>query len=92
LAQSIELTEKPTYLDRMQDPDLFDEEMDGSNNPDTKHEPSCSIVMAKCCGELLSIMLYVLMTLLLIIGILEQTKFGKPISCFVQFGIALCID
>jgi hypothetical protein len=35
LAYSFELTFKPTYLDRMQDPDNFDEEMDSTaNNPD----------------------------------------------------------
>jgi hypothetical protein len=35
IAYSIELTFKPTYLDRMQDPDNYDEETEASaNNPD----------------------------------------------------------
>lgn len=35
LAYSFELTFKPTYLDRMQDPENFDEEMENqANNPD----------------------------------------------------------
>ena len=35
IAYSVELTFKPTYLDRMQDPDNYEEETEASsNNPD----------------------------------------------------------
>lgn len=71
LAFSIELTFKPTYLERMQDPDLYNDEEEGQNNPDSKNEPHCNIVLAKCFGELLSILLYSIMIVLLIVGLLH---------------------
>jgi hypothetical protein len=92
LAFSIELTFKPTYLDRMQDPELNEQEVDSQNNPDQKQEPRCDIVMKKCCGELISIGLYVLMTLLLIIGLIHQINDGKPLTGLLEFVIALIID
>ena len=69
IAYSVELTFKPTYLDRMQDPDNFDDEGETSaNNPDQKTELNCGIVISKCWGELMGILLYVLMLAILITG------------------------
>ena len=38
-AYSFELTLRPTYLDRMQDPEQYDDEQDGQNNPEQQKEP-----------------------------------------------------
>jgi hypothetical protein len=92
LARSIELTYKPTYLDKMQDPELFEKAQEQANNPDQKVEPKCSIVMSKCCGEMLAITLYFTMVMLMLIGILHNAKDGKPLTGLIEFGIAIIID
>lgn len=92
LAFSIELTYKPTYLDIMQDPELNEQEADSQNNPDQKQEPKCDIVMKKCCGELISIVLYVSMTLVLIIALIHQVQDGKPLTGLLEFLVAVVLD
>jgi hypothetical protein len=93
IAYSVELTFKPTYLDRMQDPENYDEEVETSaNNPDQKSELNCGIVIAKCWGELMGILLYMLMIAILVIGIIAQIDDGKPKTCIIEFGIAILID
>ena len=93
IAYSVELTFKPTYLDRMQDPDNYDEVAETSaNNPDQKSELNCGIVMAKCWGELMGILLYLVMISTLVTGLISQLGDGKPMTCFIEFGIALVID
>lgn len=93
MAYSFELTFKPTYLDRMQDPENFDEDTEQqANNPDQKTEPSCSVVIQKCWSELLSIMLYVVMLVTLTTGLIHHVKVGKIYTSLINFGIALCID
>jgi len=91
LAYSIEITFKPTKLDRMQDPENYDEEQE-ANNPDQKFEPSCSTVMAKCWGELVAIIVYLLMLGFFIISLIHHMNGGKPLSSLIEFGIALVID
>jgi hypothetical protein len=93
IAYSVELTFKPTYLDRMQDPENYDEEVENSaNNPDQKSELNCGIVIAKCWGELMGILLYMLMSAILVTGIIAQVDDGKPMTCIIEFGIAILID
>ena len=72
IAYSVELTYKPTYLDRMQDPDNHEEEMEtNANNPDQKTELNCDIVMSKCSGEMMGILLYLVMVCILITGVIS---------------------
>lgn len=93
LAFSFELTLVPTLLDRMQDPENFDEDIEQSaSNPDQKTEPNCGVVIQKCWSELLSIMLYVVMLVTLTTGLIHHIKGGKIYTSLINFGIALFID
>ena len=76
----------------MQDPEIYNDEEEGQNNPDSKNEPHCNIVLAKCFGELLSILLYSIMIVLLIVGLLHQIVIGKPLTGLIEFAIAIVID
>jgi hypothetical protein len=77
----------------MQDPDNYDEETEASaNNPDQKTELNCGIVMSKCWGELMGIFLYLIMVCILITGLISQLNDGKPMTCLLEFGIAVFID
>ena len=92
LSYSIEITYRPTYLDRMQDPELYDMDIESKNNPEQKVEPKCQIVLAKCLSELLAIALYLLMVIILIVSLLQQLRDGKPLTGIVEFFIAVAID
>jgi len=92
LAYSIELTYRPTPLDKRFDPESNDDEEGSGSNPDKKIEPNCTIVIAKCWGELVAILLYVTMTALLVIGLLRQIEEGKPMTGVVEFCFAFLID
>jgi hypothetical protein len=90
LAWSLEITFKPTYLDKIQQPEKFEEEQEA--NPDHKQEPSCKMVLSKCCNELLSIIIYLFMVALMAVGLVHHISYGKPLSCLVEFAIALGFD
>lgn len=57
---ALEITLKPNYLDKLQSPENnLEEESGDQQNSENKKEPDCSIVMAKCWGELLFIFMFV---------------------------------
>jgi hypothetical protein len=70
-AYSIELTISPTNLEKMIDPDKYEEDNENQANPDQKIEPNCAIVMSKCWTELLAILLYFTMVVIFSIGLLH---------------------
>lgn len=58
---------KPTMLDKMQDPDLYDDEQDQAmNNPDNVYEPDCNVVMEGCLAEMIAILTY--LAVLFVVG------------------------
>lgn len=70
---ALEITLKPNYLDRYQSQDNnMEEESGDQQNSESKKEPDCSVVMAKCWGELLFIFIYVAVCLLLAVTLLYQ--------------------
>lgn len=73
----------------MQDPEAFD---DNEADPDKRPEPSCSTVMAKCWTEMLYICLYIVITFLTLYLIMKSIDNGKPMTVFIEFGIALVVD
>lgn len=68
------------------------EEENDANNPDQKFEPSCSVVMSKCSGELLAILLYCAMLFMMMVGLIHHLSNGKPLTALIEFGVALLID
>lgn len=71
-AYSIELTINPTNLDKMIDPDKYEDDNENqASNPDQKIEPNCAIVMSKCWTELLAILIYFSMVVIFSIGLLH---------------------
>lgn len=75
---ALEITLKPNYLDRLQSPDInMEEESGDQQNSESKKEPDCSIVMAKCWGELIFIFLYVAVCLCLVVTLIYQVQLGK---------------
>jgi len=92
-AYSFELTLRPTsYLDKQEDPDYNEDELDGQHNPDMKKEPKCNIVMAKCWGEMLGIFMYVFFAFILLTGSMSTFEDGKPLTVLIELSIAIAID
>jgi hypothetical protein len=48
--------------------------------------------MAKCWGELMGILTYLTMIAILTTGLISQLQEGKPLTCLIEFGIAIVID
>ena len=70
---ALEITLKPNFLDRYQSQESnMEEESGDQQNSESKKEPDCSVVMAKCWGELLFIFIYVAVLLLLVVTLLYQ--------------------
>jgi len=92
-AYSFELTLRPTsFLDKQEDPDYQEDELDGHANPDMKKEPKCNVVMAKCWGEMLGIFMYVFFSFIMLSGVLSTFEDGKPLTVFIELIIAILID
>lgn len=57
---ALEITLKPSYLDKLQYPENnMEEESGDQQSSENKKEPDCGVVLSKCWGELLFIFLYV---------------------------------
>lgn len=87
---AMELTYQPTHLDGLIDPELNDPY--DNNDADKQPEPECSLVMKKCCNEMLAILLYFFGIMALLIGLVHHLTRGKPLTCLIEFGIAILID
>ena len=62
---SLELTYRPTALDRRFDPDIDDLNNESmQNNQEKKDEPDCEIIVSKCAGEIIAISIYIGITIL----------------------------
>jgi hypothetical protein len=90
---SIEITYKPTALEKMQDPERFnEEEMNEQTNPDQKKEPPCYKVLPKCFGEIIYIICYLVIVTGVILCIVYTAKYGWVYTPLFEFGIAYIID
>ena len=92
-AYSFEMTLRPTsYLDKQEDPDYQEDDIDGQLNPDVKKEPKCNVVMAKCWGEMIGIFMYCFFAFILLTGCLSTFEDGKPLTVLIELSIAIFID
>lgn len=89
MAYALEISLKPTSLDRLED-DI--EEGDEQANPDKPKELDCQVVLNKCWGELAFILLYILVLAYSGMGIIFQTSMGKPNSLLFEWFLVLCFD
>lgn len=90
---ALEITLKPSYLDKLNSPDNnMEEETGDQQSSDNKKEPDCGVVLSKCWGELLYIFLYCAVAFIFVIAIVYQIQLGKIQSCLVEFAIAMAID
>lgn len=90
---ALEVTLKPTYLDKLQNPDSNQEEESGDQqNSENKKEPDCSVVMTKCCGELVFIFIYVGVICTLLVTLVYAVTLGNITSCLIEFALALTLD
>lgn len=90
---SMEVTLRPSKLERLAAPDSMEnEEQENESQQDNKKELDCDRVMNKCYGELMFILIYVGVILLLVIAIVYQLKYGKIKQCLVEFAICIAID
>ena len=76
----------------MNNPQNFDDEEDQENGADKKFEPDCDIVLKKCFGELLGILIYVVTLFIFIIGVVQIVANGKPVTAVIEFLVAFGID
>lgn len=87
------MTLRPTsLLDKSEDPDYLEDELDGQHNPDQKKEPKCNDVLAKCWGEMVGILMYLIFTMVLITGMISTFEDGKPLTILIEISIAIAID
>lgn len=89
MAYALEISLKPTPLDRLED-DM--EAGEDETNPDKVKELDCNVVMNKCWGELAFIFLYILVLAYCIMGIIYQSSLGKPNSLALEWFLVLCFD
>jgi hypothetical protein len=90
---ALEVTLKPTYLDKLQNPDSNQEEESGDQqNAENRKEPDCAVVMTKCWGELLFIFIYVGVIFALIVTLVYAITLGKLYSCLVEFALCIAFD
>ena len=67
---ALEITLKPSYLDKLNNPDNnMEEETGDQQSSDNKKEPDCGVVLSKCWGELLYIFLYCVVAFIFVIAI-----------------------
>ena len=92
LLTSLETSEKPTYLDKMHDPEIAGEE-DDVGDPDSQYEPDCEIVLKKCCSEMFAILTYVGIVFVCIVGtFIAASGESTAATALIEFGCALLID
>ena len=89
MAYALEISLRPTNLDRLED-DI--EDGDDQTNPDKPKELDCTIVLNKCWGELAFILLYVIVLAYCCMGLIYQTSFGKPYSMLFEWFLVLIFD
>ena len=89
MAYSLEISLRPTSLDRLELDIEADEEQ---TNPDKPKELDCTIVMNKCWGELAFILLYVVVLTYCVMGLIYQATMGKPYAMLIEWFIVLCFD
>ena len=75
MAYALEISLRPTNLDRLENDD---EDGDDSISPDKPKELECYIVLNKCWGELAFVLLYVFVLAYFCMGLIYQSKVGKP--------------
>ena len=83
---------KPTYLEKLQQPENVDEEQNDQGAGENQKELDCGKVMSKCCGEMLFIALYAVLLVQMIIGCIYQANYGKLQSLMIEFAIAFAFD
>jgi hypothetical protein len=87
---ALEISMKPTYLEKLQQPDdLEDEQQDTSGD---NKELDCTKVMLKCIGEMLFIGLFAGLLIQFTVGLLYQSHYGKLRSLLVEFALGFAFD
>jgi len=89
---ALEVTFKPTSLDKLQNPDKYQDDPAQEANPDQKKELDCSVVMKKCTGELLFIGSYLMVAAIFVFSLTYSINYGNPFSIVVEFVVAWAID
>jgi len=89
MAYALEISLKPTSLDRLGD-DIEDGE--DQTNPDKPNELDCTVVMNKCWGELAFIIVYIAVLGFCTMGVVFQITVGKPKSIAAEWIIVLSFD
>ena len=89
MAYALEISLRPTSLDRLEDDLEYHDEQAGSDKP---KELDCQIVMNKCWGELAFILIYIFTLAYCCIGIIFQAHVGKPYSLLIEWALVLVID
>lgn len=90
---AIEMTYKPTSLERMRDSEKYkDDELNDQTNPNQRKDPECSKIARKCSGEMLAIICYLISLSILIIFSIYSAKFGDINAALIQFAFAFFIN
>jgi len=74
----------------MENPSLNEEHM--VENPDDKVIPGCGVVLSKCLGEMVGILLYLGFCSAMIIVSIDTLGAGKPVTCALELLICFVID
>jgi hypothetical protein len=86
---SFEISLKPTSLDILENPQLSIE--DEIESQDSKVKVNCDVVMKKCLGEMIGILLYTLAVSVFCITSVDTYVFGKPWTCVIEWFICIIL-
>jgi hypothetical protein len=88
-AFSFEISLKPTKIDLLKNPQLEEEMIE---NPDEVVVPDCNIVLFKCLGEMVGILLYIAVCMVMIMASIDILGSGKPCTCILEFVMVFIFD
>jgi len=85
---SFEISLKPTSLEILENPSLSNE--DGSQ--EEKDHVNCNIVLSKCFGEMVGIVLYTLVLFFFCVTSVDTYTYGKPWTVVIEFIVCVFLN
>jgi hypothetical protein len=86
-AYSFEISLKPTSIEMMENPHYDDE-----NFEDEQIIPGCEIVLTKCLGEMIGLLLYITVCSVCLFVSIDTIGAGKPITCLLELVMCFVLD
>ena len=90
---AIEMTFKPTSIDRLKDSEKYkDEELNDQTSPDQRKDPEFNKVAHKCAGEMTAIIAYLGSIFVFVVFTILCSKYGDIKAVMIEFTFAFIIE